>query len=1450
MKKRIFMVLLTVVLLMAAAVCAVQAEEPTCPCCDQKLSEITWQTWTTTSSTGFSTGGHYKLPEGGVSLTGQVKFTGGTIVLDLAGQNMGIDASKTGRAMYVQGGTVHILDSVGGGSVYGRNQNTGCTAFVNSSGTLNIHGGTITSIATAAGSSNDRDTIRVNGGKVNIYGGTVEGNAKAGALYVLMGAAQVTVDGGTVNGGSRAEGGAAYVSNGKLTVKSGSINASTTATKGSAVYVATAGELEVTGTGVVDGSNVTKGSGTVGTVYSDGTVTVSGGEVKGASAGSGGSIFVNAGALTVSGGKVSGGQAANYGDDIFVNNAEATVDISGGEVAGQFQISNAKTVTVSGKPVLGELKLPEGVDLTLGELTGGADICIAALDGAFTLENENAKNYVQYFRTNSTDKAVICIDNVLTVGDAEKCPHCGEFMPKIEWKDWNAATAKTTSGHYRLTADVKRSAAQFAPESGVELVIDLAGYDFTATGKRAFYLDGAKLWIMDTAGTGTVSGTAENTLDKNGGVYCLVNGGEVTMYGGRSYANGDGDMGAVAYVGNSSTLTVTGTAVLDGNGKAGPVIYAKGTVLMDSGTVENGSAEACYLDGGTMTMSGGDIIVPAGMGTGNAIYGKAGAILQLTGTSHEAYHSSMPGNVLVLSDSTLEAALGASVVNRYGRQFWFATNFQAVSNYHKVPDMRCIRLFTDKAVALSRDSVTVGEETYDLVLDVNGHTVKVTVNEGVTFRGMDSTATTTAEGTGKAILISAVEGGTVAVDRDSTVRSKRYITLTDEQGDATFHQLAMRITTASVRSSVAGMYYISEISCDPTLGQAIDRYGVAVSLAQMPGDNFTAENSKALYTETRVTPEKPFENGANTSVLIQGIFEEDAAEPYLNSVRGKMPIYANGYICVNTGDGELLVMSDTENQGKTTEDADFDGVGYSLYDILKLLDDGWSSVSEADRTKIQNFYDTWVDNDLYKWSFQNIKMFRAGFGRSDITPNFAVHMGAGNDPNRIYDGSEENILDRLYVNCVAITDTNDETVLLITQDLTGAAKNYTTEARRRISEATLIPEENILISATHTHSAPDTANYGTEESNRTTGVAQFRELYFTKVVEAAQAALADRSYASAASGTAVAKTTVTEYKLGIIPTNVEKDMVFVRRYIQKDGGYRGGNGHNPDSALVDSVYDANNTMQIIEFTRPLAEKDILFTNLGVHATFNGTTTQMQLSADFPGALRQQVEASGKYWSAHFISGGADQNPESDISAEKHNLDYKEYGKCLGQIALDAVDSLTAVKTGEIAMASETVVADGNVQDILQDKAAGIYETRLADAKTAKEIFNATGFTDGEAKAKELGFKGIYHALGYISRSSMAETRAITISTLAFGDVSFVLAPYEMFGCSAAELIEESPYTNTFVITCCNGADGYMPVEEAYAYGCYESYTSYVAPGTAETLVDRFVALLTGLKKGA
>lgn len=223
-----------------------------------------------------------------------------------------------------------------------------------------------------------------------------------------------TVGGGAVTGNETGNGGVYNVS-GTLKLYGGRHFASVASSKGSVVYVENGGSLLVADTAIVDASSVTKGSGACGAIYSNGgAVEITGGEVKGGSVGSGGSIYMKAGDLTISGGTVSGGQAANYGDDIFADSTTTNIVISGGTVAGEFHVGSVNGITVSGKPVLNDLKLGS-VKLTLGELTEGAQICVRVANGAFTNANENAKLYLEscYIKPFKADTEIVEKDNIL-----------------------------------------------------------------------------------------------------------------------------------------------------------------------------------------------------------------------------------------------------------------------------------------------------------------------------------------------------------------------------------------------------------------------------------------------------------------------------------------------------------------------------------------------------------------------------------------------------------------------------------------------------------------------------------------------------------------------------------------------------------------------------------------------------------------------------------------------------------------------------------------------------------------------------------------------------------------------------------------------------------------------------------------------------------------------------
>ena len=94
--------------------------------------------------------------------------------------------------------------------------------------------------------------------------------------------------------------------------------------------------------------------------------------------------------------------------------------------------------------------------------------------------------------------------------------------------------------------------------------------------------------------------------------------------------------------------------------------------------------------------------------------------------------------------------------------------------------------------------------------------------------------------------------------------------------------------------------------------------------------------------------------------------------------------------------------------------------------------------------------------------------FQVGFGRTDITPEDSVPLaGYGNTSKRM----STTLLDYLYASCLAITDPEGETVLLYSQDLVNSSQTET--VRQAVSQATGVPEDHIMIAATHTHSAPD-----------------------------------------------------------------------------------------------------------------------------------------------------------------------------------------------------------------------------------------------------------------------------------------------------------------------------------------------------------------------------------------
>lgn len=437
------------------------------------------------------------------------------------------------------------------------------------------------------------------------------------------------------------------------------------------------------------------------------------------------------------------------------------------------------------------------------------------------------------------------------------------------------------------------------------------------------------------------------------------------------------------------------------------------------------------------------------------------------------------------------------------------------------------------------------------------------------------------------------------------------------------------------------------------------------------------------------------------------------------------------------------------------------------------------------------------------------KGLEVGYGRVDITPGYPVAI-AGSAAERISTG----YLDPIYITFIALRY-EQETFLVATMDLVGAYEEYSVPARSRVSQETGVSADHVILNSTHTHSSVSIRNVENE------GASQYREEFYGWAVEAAKAALEDLSPAEVWYGSTQAE-----------------GMAWVRHYKMNDGTYAGANYGSFSSGIVGHASEADTELQIVKFVRPAEDKkDVVLMNFPAHATMQ---KEYLVSADFPGPAREYVAQNTDTLVAYFIAGAGDQTPTSRVTEEQFSANYAVYGEELGRIAVECMNTLTKLEATDIRFSKRTFTGKSNKEDL----------DKLGEAQAVQMIWNQVGGRGteaGKAAAKEHGFSSVYEVTAILNRANFAETRSMELKTLSVGDVSFIFAPYEMFGSNAVQIKEGSPYAMTFIVTCSQNHDGYLPSELGWQLRCYEAQITRYAPGTAEQLVAEYVDMLTQMK---
>lgn len=449
----------------------------------------------------------------------------------------------------------------------------------------------------------------------------------------------------------------------------------------------------------------------------------------------------------------------------------------------------------------------------------------------------------------------------------------------------------------------------------------------------------------------------------------------------------------------------------------------------------------------------------------------------------------------------------------------------------------------------------------------------------------------------------------------------------------------------------------------------------------------------------------------------------------------------------------------------------------------------------------------------------NTNNLQAGFSRIVCLPDNLVAHIAGNDAKT--DISYDGLRDELAFTCIALAQ-GGNTYLVYTCD-TVTINDFYVDIEKAISDATGVSTDNIVMNATHTHSAP-TLKHDLPG----------RDEYLAKVkvacVQAAVEAIKDLSPATLSYGSAQTES-----------------MVFIRHYWMNDGTSY-GNGHGSTASGYKShMYDADPECQVLKFARAAeGKKDIILINLASHATIcSHKELKTKLSADFPYYARTYVEKNSDSLCAYFIAAGGDSVPNSRMGLCPNAKNPSGFGEQLGQYVISCLQNMTEAEGSDITLYGEVVTAK-RMKEGVED------EVRLAHAREVLELRTKYGShraPEVVEKVKEYGFHTNFEASGLVGRANAPETGSFPIHAMTIGNVGITFFPGELFSTFGKQIKDNSPMAFTFVVSCSEDHQLYFPNEIGCEHKFYEYGITRYIRGTGGDVADRYCQIFDALKEG-
>jgi len=421
---------------------------------------------------------------------------------------------------------------------------------------------------------------------------------------------------------------------------------------------------------------------------------------------------------------------------------------------------------------------------------------------------------------------------------------------------------------------------------------------------------------------------------------------------------------------------------------------------------------------------------------------------------------------------------------------------------------------------------------------------------------------------------------------------------------------------------------------------------------------------------------------------------------------------------------------------------------------------------------------------------------RVGAAKVDVTPS------QGELPKNGF-----GVLDHLFARAVVI-ESGASMAALITIDAGGVPTPTWETVTKQVESELKIPVANVLLTATHTHSAggqrgPD---------------------YAQRIVESVR--LAKQRLAPARVG----------YGTGVSFINVNRQIVD-----PKTGRWWEGPNYDGPS---------DKTVAVLKFETVAGEPIAVYYNYAVHAVIAGQLDQV--SGDIPGAASRYVEDSFDDRIVAVWSSGAagDQNPiyfqQTYDLREIRIKDYARRGVDISNAMPPGGEGLDRKNPAVARLMNQQRQMVSSMGQFLGEEVLHVMRgvERMETAASVQGSFTTISCPGRERTNQgRAGFEGTYKDGPPVE---------IRLGLLRLGDVMIGAVNAEVFNPIAQRLKQESPYKATMMATLTNGTarSGYIPDDESFGKLTFEVLSSRLKPGCAESaIVNGILGLIDSSRKG-